>query len=189
MYISSILSFFFWSLYFISFRFNGSTAEQMATTLSEYTIIHKLTNMAGNNHRARNSHSLNFRKPKAKAKPTRNNSLTSSFRRRSASITPEMPTSSNSNEKKNYLTIEQLKNFLQKEQHMKALSIEDCSRLIARFEPSIEGRQCEEMSVDGFRLLLLHDEFCIMNTDKSQRIYHDMTRPITDYFIATSHNT
>jgi hypothetical protein len=28
-----------------------------------------------------------------------------------------------------------------------------------------------------------------MNTDKSQRIYQDMTRPITDYFIATSHNT
>jgi len=137
------------------------------------------------NGRTRNSYSLNFRKPK----PPKNKSLTSSFRRRSASITPESPTSSDLIEKKNYLKIEQLKTFLQKEEHMKSLSIEDCSRLIARFEPSVEGRQCEEMSVDGFRLLLLHDEFCIMNTDKSYRIYHDMTRPITDYFIATSHNT
>lgn len=166
------------------FRFNGSTTEQMATTLSDYTVIHKIPNMSGNS-RLRNSHSLSFRKPKS----PKNKSLTSSFRRRSASITPENPTSTNSGVKKNYLTIEQLKNFLQKEQNIKALSIEDCSKLIARFEPSIEGRQCEEISVDGLRLLLLHDEFCIINTDKSYRIYHDMTRPLTDYFIATSHNT
>jgi hypothetical protein len=168
----------------IFFRFNGSTNEQVAATLSDYTIIHKLPNVLADQ-RVRNSRSLSFRT----AKPPKTKSLTSSFRRRSASITPENPTSSNSIEKKNYLTIEQLKDFLQKEQHIKALSIEDCSRLIARFEPSIEGRQCEEISVDGFRLLLLHDEFCIMNTDKSQRVYHDMTRPLTDYFIATSHNT
>ena len=156
----------------------------MAGALAEYTVIHKLPNLVMNN-RLRNSHSLNFRK----AKSPKNKSLTSSFRRRSASITPENPTSSNATEKKNYLTIEQLKDFLQNEEHIHALSIEDCARLIARFEPSIEGRQCEEMSVDGLRLLLLHDEFCIMNADKSNRVYHDMTRPITDYFIATSHNT
>jgi hypothetical protein len=163
------------------FRFNGSSTEQVAAVLSEYTVMHKLPNSVLEQ-RTRNARSLSFRKSK-------NKSLTSSFRRRSASITPEQPTSSNSVEKKNYLTIEQLKDFLQKEEHMRALSIEDCSRLIARFEPSIEGRQCEEIGVDGLRLLLLHDEFCIMNTDKSQRIYQDMTRPITDYFIATSHNT
>lgn len=170
------------SLFYI--RFNGSTAEQMAGTLAEYSVIHKLPNLLMNS-RTRNSHSLSFRKPKS----PKNKSIASSFRRRSASITPEFPTSSNGTEKKNYLTIEQLKNFLQKEEHINALSIEDCSRLITRFEPSIEGRQCEEMSVDGLRLLLLHDEFCIMNADKANRIYHDMTRPLTDYFIATSHNT
>ena len=89
----------------------------------------------------------------------------------------------------NFLTVEQLQNFLQKEQNMKTISIEDCSRLIARFEPSSEGQKHKEIGVDGLRLLLLHDEFCIMDPDKSHRIYHDMTRPITDYFIATSHNT
>jgi hypothetical protein len=156
----------------------------MASILSEYTIIHKLPNMVINQ-RKRSAHSLSFRKPKNASKI-----LTASLRRRrSASITPESPTSSHLTEKKNYLTIEQLKNFLHKEEHIQALSIEDCSRLIARFEPSIEGRQCEEIGVDGLRLLLLHDEFCIMNADKANRIYHDMTRPITDYFIATSHNT
>jgi hypothetical protein len=166
------------------FRFNGSNTEQMAATLSEYTVIHRLPHITSLE-RQRNAHSLSFRKPKS----TKNKSLSSSFRRRSASITPEHPTSSNATEKKNYLTIEQLKDFLQKEEHIGALSIEDCSRLIVRFEPSVEGRQCEEIGVDGLRLLLLHDEFCIMNADKSYRVYHDMTRPITDYFIATSHNT
>jgi hypothetical protein len=152
----------------------------MAAILSEYTVIHRLPNMVIN-HRKRSSHSLSFRKPKK---------MTASLRRRrSASITPETPSSSHLIEKKNYLTIEQFKNFLQKEQHIQALSIEDCSRLIARFEPSIEGRQCEEIGIDGLRLFLLHDEFCIINADKTNRIYHDMTRPITDYFIATSHNT
>ncbi len=135
--------------------------------------------------RSRTSRSLSARN----AKSSKNKSLTSSFRRRSASITPEQPPSENSVAKINYLTIEQLKDFLQKEEQIKALSIEDCAKLIVRFEPSIEGRQCESIGVDGLRLLLLHDEFCIMNADKACRVYQDMTRPITDYFIATSHNT
>lgn len=156
----------------------------MAATLSEYSVIHRLSTTTIDQ-RTRNARSLSIRRPKS---PKKNN-LTTSFRRRSASITPEQPTSSNTIERKNYLTIEQLKDFLQKEEQIRALSIEDCSRLIARFEPSIEGRQCEEIGVDGLRLFLLHDEFCILNMDKAQRVYHDMSRPITDYFIATSHNT
>ena len=72
---------------------------------------------------------------------------------------------------------------------MTDVTLEDSAKLIARFEPSQEGQQYEEMGVDGFRLLLLHDELCILNPNKSQRVYHDMTRPLTDYFIATSHNT
>ena len=165
-------------------RFNGSNNEQMAATLSEYTMIHRLTQTSPIG-QTRNGPSLSFRKKPLK----KNSSLTSSFRRRSASITPENTSTTHAVEKRNYLTIEQLKDFLHNEQQIKALSIEDCSRLIARFEPSVEGRQCEEMGVDGLRLLLLHDEFCLMNAEKSNRVYHDMTRPITDYFIATSHNT
>ncbi|CAF0734693.1 unnamed protein product [Didymodactylos carnosus] len=96
--------------------------------------------------------------------------------------------SDNGKEAKNYWTIEQLKDFLQNEQHM-TVSIEDCAKLIKRFEPSVEGKQCEEMGVDGLRLMLLHDEFCIMNPNHANQVYHDMTRPLSDYFIATSHNT
>lgn len=153
----------------------------MAATMSEYSVIPRLSNLKINP-RARKTHSLSFRRPK-------NKGLSSSLRRRSASITPEQPISINPIEKKNYLTIEQLKEFLQNEEQIVPLSIEDCSRLITRFEPSIEGQHSEEIGVDGLRFLLLHDEFCILDTNKTHRIYHDMTRPLTDYFIATSHNT
>ncbi|CAF0937386.1 unnamed protein product, partial [Didymodactylos carnosus] len=104
---------------------------------------------------------------------------------------PKKQRQENRNDKEinNFLTIEQLKDFLQNEQHMKTISIDDCSKLIKRFEPSIEGKQCEEMGIDGLRLMLLHDEFCIMNPHHANEVYHDMTRPLSDYFIATSHNT
>lgn len=156
----------------------------MAATLSDYTVVHKIARATFQQSPRSDVHTLHLRKPKS----AKNKTLSGNFRRRSSIVTPESA-SSHGVERKNFLTIEQLKDFLQKEQNMNALSIEDCARLIARFEPSIEGRQSEEIGVEGFRLLLLHDEFCIINPDKIHRVYHDMTRPITDYFIATSHNT
>ncbi len=144
------------------FRVNGSTSKEIAAIFSDYNVIHKFP-YATPLERSRDASSLSFPRRK-KGVPDVDN-------------------------KKNYLTIEQLKDFLQKEQHMTSLSIEDSSKLIARFEPSLEGQKHKEIGVDGLRLLLLHDEFCIMNPNKSHKIYQDMTRPITDYFIATSHNT
>ena len=158
----------------------------MAAVLSEYSTLGKLPNLSPLE-RLRQSHSLNFNKLKA---PKMKDVAPRLCRSRSTSVTPDVNLSpENAVEKKNYLTIEQLKDFLQNEEQMKTVSIEDCAKLIVRFEPSTEGQHCEEMGVDGLRLLLLHDEFCLMNPDKAHRIYHDMTRPITDYFIATSHNT
>ncbi|CAF1076039.1 unnamed protein product [Rotaria sordida] len=165
-------------------QYNGSTLEETTKILSDYNTIREIIHI-NPLERPRDSSSLSFRKSKSK------NSSFSFRRNRSASIISQhsISSSDNNHNRKNYLTIEQLKDFLQKEQHMETLSIEDCSKLIARFEPSSEGQQYEEMGVDGLRLLLLHDEFCIMNPNKSHRVYHDMTRPLTDYFIATSHNT
>lgn len=92
-------------------------------------------------------------------------------------------------EQKNSLTIEQFKEFLHEEQQMKSISIDECAKLIQRFEPSDEGRQYDQIGIDGLRLFLLHDDFCLLNPSKVQHIYQDMRRPLTDYFIATSHNT
>jgi hypothetical protein len=152
--------------------------------LSDYSGISKLPYLNATE-RPRETRSISFRK-------SQNKSFCLSLRRKpkSISVISDQPSSSSdATDKKNYLTIEQLKDFLQSEQHMGTLSIEDCSKLIGKFEPSSEGLKYEELGVEGLRLLLLHDEFCIMNTNKTLQIYHDMTRPITDYFIATSHNT
>ncbi|UJR17051.1 hypothetical protein I4U23_003948 [Adineta vaga] len=158
-------------------RFNESTPEQTAATLSQYDVISKLAHI-NPLEQPQNTSLVHFHTPKKRGIFSRRH------RRRH-----RRPSSSNVIDKKDYLTVKQLKDFLEKEQHTGIVSDEDASKLIDRFEPSDNGRKYNELSIDGFRLLLLHDEFCIVNLDKIQRVYHDMTRPITDYFIATSHNT
>lgn len=147
----------------IHLRYNGSTPEQAAAIITDYNVIQKFP----------------FSTPLEKPRDT----STLNFQRR------KKTTKTDIDNKKNYLTVEQLKDFLQKDQYMTDISLEDSLKLIKTFEPSSEGQEHDELGIDGLRLLLLHDEFCIMNPHKSHRVYHNMTRPLTDYFIATSHNT
>ncbi|CAF4038102.1 unnamed protein product, partial [Adineta steineri] len=169
-------------------RFNGSTPEQIAGMLSDNNAINNLPYSIPVEH-SYDMSSISFQKSRKKSILSR---CHRHHQEKLPSVLLENSSSSLSSDitaKKNCLTTEQLKDFLQNEQHMKRISVEDSSKLIDRFEPSDDTRIYKELSIDGFRLLLLHDEFCILNTDKTQRVYHDMTRPITDYFIATSHNT
>jgi hypothetical protein len=166
-------------------RFNGSTPEQAAGMLSEYIVVNKLPRLSPLEEPS-NPAAITF--PRSESKKSRA-LISGSSKRPKASLKSKQHLTPAAIDKRNFLTVEQLKEFLQTEQQMKTISIEDCARLIGRFEPSVEGQGFEEIGVDGLRLLLLHDEFCLMNTEKSHRIYQDMTRPITDYFIATSHNT
>ncbi|CAF1523086.1 unnamed protein product [Adineta ricciae] len=159
-------------------RFNHSTPKQTAATLSDYSVINNLPFTTPLEQRQDTS-SISFRKSKSRSIFSR------CHRRPRLKISSEIAIAG----KKNYLTMKQLRKFLVREQHMKNISYEDCSKLIDRFEPSDQRRSYKELSVDGFRLLLLHDEFCIIDIEKTERVYQDMTRPITDYFIATSHNT
>lgn len=139
--------------------------EENEVILTEYNVIHQLAckNPIG--------------------EPRLNDEI--KFRRRNGAVTG----TGDLDHRKNYLTVPQLQEFLREEQEMKDVSIEDCEKFIARFEPSSEGQTDQEIGVDGLRFLLLDDDFCLMNPYKSGKVYHDMTRPITDYFIATSHNT
>ncbi|UJR20415.1 hypothetical protein I4U23_023546 [Adineta vaga] len=105
-----------------------------------------------------------------------------------------------------YLTTEELLDFLRIEQNQTILStpktdsklefslhlIDTCEQvqeLINEFESNDELREKGHLSLIGFRNLLLSDDFALMKPWCSRFVYQDMTRPLSDYYIKTSHNT
>ncbi|CAF0966243.1 unnamed protein product [Rotaria sordida] len=54
---------------------------------------------------------------------------------------------------------------------------------------NVELRAKGLLSLDGFRNMLLSKNFDITESLYSRKIYQDMTRPLCDYYINTSHNT
>ena len=66
---------------------------------------------------------------------------------------------------------------------------EQIQRLINEFEPDPNLRNKGFLSFEGFRNLMMTDDFFLMRPWCSRRPYQDMSRPLTDYYINTSHNT
>ncbi|CAF1230912.1 unnamed protein product [Adineta ricciae] len=66
---------------------------------------------------------------------------------------------------------------------------EQALKLIEEYELEVELKEQKLLSLDGFRNLLLSDEFSIMKPWCSCHPYQDMTRPLSDYYINASHNT
>ncbi|CAF2012824.1 unnamed protein product [Rotaria magnacalcarata] len=97
----------------------------------------------------------------------------------------QIPMSSMTN---NYMTIEEVKEFMLNEQKQ-ALSLAEITELIKKFDPSTEGKECIEMGVDGLREMLLSDENQLMKPEHRNTVYQDMNQPLTGYWINTSHNT
>ncbi|CAF1069684.1 unnamed protein product [Rotaria sp. Silwood1] len=62
-------------------------------------------------------------------------------------------------------------------------------KLIDEFETDAELQENGQLSLNGFRNLLLSDDFSLIKPWCSRHIYQDMTRPLSDYYINTSHNT
>ncbi|CAH8851349.1 unnamed protein product [Trichobilharzia szidati] len=87
-----------------------------------------------------------------------------------------------------HLSAEDLKNFFESEQGRTGLTLEQCTAIINRFEPSQENRQYNLMGIDGFTSLLLSEECDIFNPVHLQ-VCQDMSQPITHYYIASSHKT
>ncbi|CAF4984066.1 unnamed protein product, partial [Rotaria socialis] len=46
-----------------------------------------------------------------------------------------------------------------------------------------------QLLISGFRNMLLSGDFDIVNPSHARQIYQNMTRPLCDYYINTSHNT
>ena len=86
------------------------------------------------------------------------------------------------------MSAEDLQLFLEGEQGICGLSLEDCEELITRYERSDEARVKKQLLIDGFTQLLLSPEAGIMGMH-AQEVQQDMNQPLCHYFIASSYNT
>ncbi|KAJ7370301.1 calcium-dependent phospholipase C [Desmophyllum pertusum] len=89
---------------------------------------------------------------------------------------------------KEHMTVAELRLFLETEQKMTDVTDEHCCQIIQTYEPVQENRSMGILGIDGFTSYLLGPEGDIFNSAHS-KINQDMTRPLSHYFIASSHNT
>ncbi|RWS23376.1 inactive phospholipase C-like protein 2 [Leptotrombidium deliense] len=86
------------------------------------------------------------------------------------------------------MSLEDLQLFLEGEEGICGTSVEDCERLICKYERSEDAINNKQLLIDGFTQLLLSEE-CDISSVVHKQICQDMTQPLSHYFIATSHNT
>ncbi|KAL5006357.1 hypothetical protein ScPMuIL_015163 [Solemya velum] len=91
---------------------------------------------------------------------------------------------------KGYLNAEDLHAFLVQEQKVKVktLSMDTVREHIIVFEPQEDMKKQELLSLIGFTNLMISEEQQILNP-AHRKVYHDMSQPMTHYFINSSHNT
>ncbi|KAI0239686.1 1-phosphatidylinositol 4,5-bisphosphate phosphodiesterase delta-1 [Lamellibrachia satsuma] len=86
-----------------------------------------------------------------------------------------------------YLEPYELQEFFQKEEDQR-LSLDECSKFISEFEPCPTVRGCHKMSIDGFQCMFNSNVLNVLDPQQSH-VHQDMTHPLSDYFIDSSHNT
>nr|XP_056721298.1 1-phosphatidylinositol 4,5-bisphosphate phosphodiesterase eta-2 isoform X3 [Euleptes europaea] len=89
---------------------------------------------------------------------------------------------------KDYLDINDLKRFLEVEQKMNNVTREHCLEIINQFEPCPESKHQGALGIDGFTNYMRSPAGDIFNPEHNQ-VNQDMTRPLSHYFITSSHNT
>ncbi|XP_054473694.1 1-phosphatidylinositol 4,5-bisphosphate phosphodiesterase eta-2 [Anoplopoma fimbria] len=89
---------------------------------------------------------------------------------------------------KEVLDFHDLTRFLENEQKMRGLVKEYLVDIVAKFEPCPENLQRTVLGIDGFTNYMRSPAGDIFNPDHNQ-VNQDMTQPLSNYFIATSHNT
>ncbi|XP_035491716.1 1-phosphatidylinositol 4,5-bisphosphate phosphodiesterase delta-1b isoform X3 [Scophthalmus maximus] len=82
---------------------------------------------------------------------------------------------------------ENLVEFLMKEQREKA-TLADAHAIIEKYEPDEHVKAKKLLSKDGFLMYLHHPEASILNPDHRE-VHQDMSQPLNQYFISSSHNT
>ncbi|XP_041639526.1 1-phosphatidylinositol 4,5-bisphosphate phosphodiesterase eta-2 [Cheilinus undulatus] len=89
---------------------------------------------------------------------------------------------------KEVMDLQDLTRFLENEQKMRGVPKEQLVDIVARFEPCPENLQHMVLGIDGFTNFMRSPAGDIFNPEHNQ-VNQDMTQPLTNYFIATSHNT
>ncbi|XP_048868373.1 1-phosphatidylinositol 4,5-bisphosphate phosphodiesterase delta-1-like isoform X2 [Brienomyrus brachyistius] len=85
------------------------------------------------------------------------------------------------------MTTRDLLHFLLQEQR-ESVSLEDAQKLIEKYEVDDIAKEKQHMTKDGFLMYLNQPEGMILNPAHKD-VYQDMTRPLSHYFISSSHNT
>uniref|UniRef100_A0A8P4G8B0 Phosphoinositide phospholipase C n=2 Tax=Dicentrarchus labrax TaxID=13489 RepID=A0A8P4G8B0_DICLA len=89
---------------------------------------------------------------------------------------------------KEVMDLHDLARFLENEQKMRGLVKEHLVDIVAKFEPCPENLQHMVLGIDGFTNFMRSPAGDIFNPEHNQ-VNQDMTQPLSNYFIATSHNT
>ncbi|XP_053872465.1 1-phosphatidylinositol 4,5-bisphosphate phosphodiesterase zeta-1 [Malaclemys terrapin pileata] len=78
--------------------------------------------------------------------------------------------------------------FLRKEQFVIDADEAIASELIAKYEPIEEVQRKKQMSFEGF-LRYMNSKDCLIYKREHTIVYQNMSHPLRDYFISSSHNT
>ncbi|XP_048470834.1 1-phosphatidylinositol 4,5-bisphosphate phosphodiesterase eta-2a [Rhincodon typus] len=89
---------------------------------------------------------------------------------------------------KDQLDCDGLKRFLEVEQKMTSVTKEHCLEIVDKFEPCLENRKQGVLGIDGFTNYMRSPAGDIFNPEH-YKVSQDMTQPMCNYYIASSHNT
>ncbi|XP_066456241.1 1-phosphatidylinositol 4,5-bisphosphate phosphodiesterase eta-1 [Eleutherodactylus coqui] len=91
-------------------------------------------------------------------------------------------------DKKDHLTVDELAHFLKVDQKMNNVTTEYCLDIIQKFEVSEENKEQNVLGIEGFTSFMRSPAGDIFNPLHGE-IYQDMEQPLSNYYIASSHNT
>ncbi|XP_051895465.1 1-phosphatidylinositol 4,5-bisphosphate phosphodiesterase eta-2a [Pristis pectinata] len=89
---------------------------------------------------------------------------------------------------KDQMDTDDLKRFLEVEQKMSSVTKEHCLEIIDKFEPCLENQKRGVLGIDGFTNYMRSPAGDIFNPEH-HNVTQDMTQPLCNYYIASSHNT
>ncbi|XP_032904012.1 1-phosphatidylinositol 4,5-bisphosphate phosphodiesterase eta-2 isoform X2 [Amblyraja radiata] len=89
---------------------------------------------------------------------------------------------------KDQMDTDDLKRFLEVEQKMSCVMKERCLEIIDKFEPCLENQKRGVLGIDGFTNYMRSPAGDIFNPEH-YNVIQDMTQPLCNYYIASSHNT